>query len=124
MMPLAGKVLSLVMCSLTTRSTVLRCRAHIVLWMGLDPAFWCPSGSSFYALKWDQQAERLGHCLFLLLTAVYLDGGMTAALDVAEVLLANTPGTVVRQALRKQRSRTTDVDLSWVPQWGKCGGNK
>lgn len=60
-------------------------------WLGLDPALWCRTDSSFHSLTEEQQAHKSSQCLSILLAAVYLDGGMKAAMAVADMLHGKTP---------------------------------
>lgn len=78
------------------------------LWLGLDPVPWCLPGSYVLASKWKLQKQALSRCLDLLLAAVYLDGGMDAAVHVLGVLLQQTPPTGLPKA--------------WIPAWAQRQG--
>lgn len=77
------------------------------LWLGLDPSSWCPADSYLFTVKWKVQKQLVSRCLDLLLAAVYLDGGLDAALGVVGVLLQGTP--------------PTGMDKSWIPSWANKG---
>jgi type II secretory pathway component PulK len=79
------------------------------LWLGLDPSPLLPPDSYLLTSKWKLQKQALSRCLDLLLAAVYLDGGMAAAMHVLQQLLQQTPPTGLCKA--------------WIPSWAQKQGS-
>jgi type II secretory pathway component PulK len=79
------------------------------LWLGLDPSPLLSQDSYLLASKWKLQKQALSRCLDLLLAAVYLDGGMAAAMHVLQQLLQQTPPTGLCKA--------------WIPSWAQKQGS-
>ena len=63
----------------------------------------------------ENQAKQLGDCIYVLLAAVYLDGGWSAAVDVSDAILKGSlPAAGVGPA----------ADMEWLPSWANLKAKK